>query len=278
MTELTIAAISNEGKAIRTAGTVEDPLFLAKDVVEGVGAVWNGVHNIRHVPKDFRVILNMTLPNGTKTEAWYLTELGLYFYLNRSEKPAALPWQRRVAEILRGLRMKNAGLEVLHRLQHENNLLAIEKENLLEEIILLKRKLRMFRGGIGTFTLREVAIHLMQNGLGDGNVDKLVQKMVKHGLLQKDRSAKKQALYWPFLKDIRNGYFDARLDASNDPIPVIQSNLVITLSGLNWITSEFQKIESGEYALNPSLFRYSDYMQYRLSFLDEPTFLPACPR
>jgi len=36
----------------------------------------------------------------------------------------------------------------------------------------------LYKGGVGTFSLYDAAIHLMQNQLGDGNVNKLVQKMV----------------------------------------------------------------------------------------------------
>jgi len=113
------------------------------------------------------------------------------------------------------------------------------------------------------------AIHLMQNQLGDGNVNKLVQKMVKHGLLQKDQSVKKQTLYRPFLKDCRNGYFVARFDSSNDPIPVIQSNIVLTLDGLNWLTAEFQKIAGVEYVQHRPLIQHSPYTKYRLSLVNQ---------
>ena len=39
-------------------------------------------------------------------------------------------------------------------------------------------KQMLYKGGVGTFSLYDAAIHLMQNQLGDGNVNKLVQKMV----------------------------------------------------------------------------------------------------
>lgn len=128
MTELTITGISNNGRSIRTAGTVEEPLFLAKDVVEGVGAVWKAYDSIKHVPKEFRVQSDWTLPNGAIVEAWYFTELGLYFYLNRSDKPAALPWQIKVAETLKAIRQgkvierKDAELD---RLRDENHRLRL---------------------------------------------------------------------------------------------------------------------------------------------------------
>ncbi len=98
------AIISNDGQNIRIAGTPDAPLFMAKDVVEAVGATWKQGQTIEHVPAQWRGTFEVPLPNGTKTEAWYLTELGLYFYLNRSDKPAALPWQIRVAEILKEVR------------------------------------------------------------------------------------------------------------------------------------------------------------------------------
>lgn len=142
MTNLSIDVIRNtDGMTVRAAGTLEKPLFMAKDVVEAVGAVWNGASNISHVPEEFRVISDMTLQNGKIVQVWYFTELGLYFYLNRSDSPLALPWQRRVAEILRELRMKGSvDLEQFHKLQYNVNLLTVENENLVEENLLLKGK------------------------------------------------------------------------------------------------------------------------------------------
>lgn len=99
--------ITNNGKNVRTAGTVDAPLFMSKDLVEGVGAVWKGYDSIKHVPEEFRVQSDWTHPKTGTVQAWYFTELGLYFYLNRSDKPAALPWQIRVAEILREVRAGN---------------------------------------------------------------------------------------------------------------------------------------------------------------------------
>ncbi len=106
MTNLPIPSISKDGKNVRTAGTLEEPLFLAKDVVEGVGAAWKGEQTIAHVPTDFRVTSDVTHPKQGVVKAWYLNELGLYFYLNRSDSPLALPWQIKVAETLRAIRQQ----------------------------------------------------------------------------------------------------------------------------------------------------------------------------
>ncbi|MBN9687104.1 MULTISPECIES: BRO family protein [unclassified Corallococcus] len=73
------------------------PLFVAKDVAEALGYVWNGSAAIAHVPEKWRVVRSVLTTSGTK-EMPTLTEQGLYFFLGRSDKPKALPFQMWVAE------------------------------------------------------------------------------------------------------------------------------------------------------------------------------------
>jgi len=80
------------------------PAFVAKDVVEGVGNIWNGASRIAHVPEEWRGATSVTTPSGVQ-EMLVLFEQGVYFYLARCDKPAALPFQKKIAgEILPSIR------------------------------------------------------------------------------------------------------------------------------------------------------------------------------
>ena len=77
---------------------------LAKDVVEGIGAGWNGAAAIAHVPAEWKGVRSVLTPGG-RQEMATLFEPGVYFYLNRSDKPDALPMQKWVSgEVLPSIR------------------------------------------------------------------------------------------------------------------------------------------------------------------------------
>lgn len=81
-----------------------EPMFVAKDLVEAVDAVWNGSLAVSHVPDEWRGVRSVLTPSGTH-DMTVLTEQGMYFYLIRSDKPKALPLQKMVAgEVLPSIR------------------------------------------------------------------------------------------------------------------------------------------------------------------------------
>ena len=71
-------------------------LFVAKDVAESLGYTWNGLPRIAHVPEEWRMVTSVVTTAGEK-ESHVLTEQGLYFFLARSDKPGALPFQKWLA-------------------------------------------------------------------------------------------------------------------------------------------------------------------------------------
>lgn len=85
-----------------------EPWFVAKDVAKALGYQWNGVAAIQHVPEEWRVVRSVLTSFGEK-ETWLLSEQGLYFFLGRSDKPKALPFQKWLAgEVLPSLRKTGA--------------------------------------------------------------------------------------------------------------------------------------------------------------------------
>ncbi|MFV0348356.1 MAG: Bro-N domain-containing protein [Halodesulfovibrio sp.] len=85
-----------------------EPLFVAKDIAISLGYSWNGSACVAHVPEEWRGVRTVLTPSGSQTVAT-LTEQGLYFFLGRSDKPKALPFQKWIAgEVLPSIRKRGA--------------------------------------------------------------------------------------------------------------------------------------------------------------------------
>ena len=73
-----------------------EPWFVAKDVCEALGYQWKASATVGHVPDEWRGVYSVQTPSGEQ-EMLTLSEQGLYFFLGRSDKPAALPFQKWLA-------------------------------------------------------------------------------------------------------------------------------------------------------------------------------------
>lgn len=85
-----------ESQQIRIITVDGDPWFIAKDVAEAMDYVWNGAQRIAHVPEEWTGVTSVVTPGG-RQEFLTLSEQGLYFFLGRSDKPKALPFQKWLA-------------------------------------------------------------------------------------------------------------------------------------------------------------------------------------
>ena len=82
-----------------------EPWFVAKDVALALGYQWNGAARIAHVPEEWRRVTSVVTLRGDAQDMQILSEQGLYFFVARSDKPAALPFQKWLAgEVLPALR------------------------------------------------------------------------------------------------------------------------------------------------------------------------------
>jgi prophage antirepressor-like protein len=138
MMELTV--FKYKANKVRTIMENGEPRFVAKDVAEIVDIVWKGTKTIAHVPEVWRGGSSVDTPSGVQEMA-VLTEQGLYFFLARSDKPAALPFQMFIAgEVLPQIRKTGSyvktpqtyiqALEALIESEHEKERLSLEKSNL----------------------------------------------------------------------------------------------------------------------------------------------------
>ena len=82
-----------------------EPWFVVKDVALALGYQWNGAACIAHVPEEWRGVRTVLTLRRGEQEMLTLSEQGLNFFVLRSDKPAALPFQRWLAgEVLPALR------------------------------------------------------------------------------------------------------------------------------------------------------------------------------
>ncbi|MFR5470003.1 MAG: phage antirepressor KilAC domain-containing protein [Romboutsia sp.] len=96
------------GKDFHIYGTVEEPLFLAKDVAEWIeyskrsdGSYQVG-QMLKTVDEDEKIIAVNNVNGGR--EQWFLTEDGLYEVLMQSRKPVAKEFKKEVKKILKQIR------------------------------------------------------------------------------------------------------------------------------------------------------------------------------
>lgn len=118
------------GKEFKMYGTIENPLFLAKDV-----ATWLDIANtsqmVRNIDEDEKrievtPIYNVYNGQFENQECLFLTEYGLYEVLMLSRKPLAKEFKKKVKEILKALR--------LNQIQISNTTNDIQISNTINEL------------------------------------------------------------------------------------------------------------------------------------------------
>ncbi|WP_369210956.1 BRO family protein [Xylella fastidiosa] len=90
--------------AVRVVMRDGNPWFVAKDVAKALEYRWNASKSISHVPSEWRGVESVSTLSGQQ-EVIVISEPGLYFFLGRSDKPKALPFQKWLAgEVLPSIR------------------------------------------------------------------------------------------------------------------------------------------------------------------------------
>lgn len=92
------------GKQFRIYGDLDNPLFLAKDVMNWLDMDVSQVKKfINKIDEDEKVRNNVTTLGGIQN-TWFLTEDGVYESLMQSRKPIAKQFKKKVKEILKSIR------------------------------------------------------------------------------------------------------------------------------------------------------------------------------
>lgn len=80
-----------------------EPRWVARDVAQILGYKWQA-NLLNHVPAEWKGVNPINTPGGLQ-DVLTLTEQGLYFFLNRSDKPSALAFQKWIAgEVIPSIR------------------------------------------------------------------------------------------------------------------------------------------------------------------------------
>ena len=90
------------GKDFKVYGSVDEPLFLAKDVANWIDNK-NVSQMLKVVDDDEKGIYNVYTLGGNQ-DVWFLTEDGLYEVLMQSRKPIAKQFKKEVKKILKQIR------------------------------------------------------------------------------------------------------------------------------------------------------------------------------
>lgn len=94
--------------SIRVIEIDGEPWFAAKDVMAALeyAEEYNPARAIDRVPDEWKGVHQIHTPGGLQ-DLWCLSEPGLYFFVARSDKPKALPFQKWLAgEVLPSLRQR----------------------------------------------------------------------------------------------------------------------------------------------------------------------------
>lgn len=122
--EMTLAVIHKEyvlGHEFQIYGTVQDPLFLAKDVASWIEH--SDTSKMLACADDDEKLMRTIFVSGQNRECWFLTESGLYEVLMLSRKPIAKQFKKQVKAILHEIRTKggyiaSTGTETLEELTY----------------------------------------------------------------------------------------------------------------------------------------------------------------
>lgn len=109
------------GKDFKIYGTIENPLFLAKDVADWIEHS-NTRMMLKSVDEDEKLCVNNPYALKGQQEQWFLTEDGVYEVLMQSRKPIAKQFKKKIKEIVKEIR-KTGSFDVV-----ENTIMKIEDE------------------------------------------------------------------------------------------------------------------------------------------------------
>ena len=250
MNELTVI---NEqevlGKQFRIYGTIEQPLFLAKDVAE-----WIEHSNITHMMNviDEDEKLTYTICNaGQGREMWFLTEDGLYEVLMQSRKPIAKQFKKKVKEILKSIR-KHGVYAVDEVLNNPDMLIAAltelkserEKTKALQADYERMRPKEIFADAVSasdnSILIRDLAKIIKQNGVALG--EKRFYKWLRENgyICKRDTS--------PTQKAMELGLFEVviRTIERGNGLPLESKTTKVTGKGQQYFINKFLREKESE--------------------------------
>ncbi len=237
-----LAVFNYHGLTVRTIDVDGELFFVAGDVAEVLGYSTNPSRLFSHVPDDWKGVHPIHTPGG-KQEMLTLSEPGLFFFLNRSDKPAALPMQKWVAgEVLPSIR-KTGGYsmqpqELIARAVIEAQKLIDHQTALIAE---MKPKADFFDTVTGSSDAVDIGTVAKVLNCGIGRT-RLFSFLRDKSILQDNNQ--------PYQRYIDAGYFRVIESTYNKPdgSTHVSFKTVVYQKGVDYIRKRLAKsIESGEF-------------------------------
>ncbi len=101
---MNMLSFTYQDRPIRTAGTPDAPLFVARDVCDSLDITWNGNATLAALPDTWKGVVKLSTPGGEQ-DFIAITEAGVYKLAFRSNKPGAEAFTNWVAgEVLPAIR------------------------------------------------------------------------------------------------------------------------------------------------------------------------------
>lgn len=225
--------------AVRVVEHNGEPWFVAKDIARALDYAEqsNPARLFRSVPEEWKGVKQIHTPGGEQ-DMLIISEQGLYFFLGRSDKEAALPFQKWAAgEVFPTLR-QNGFVGTPPALSREE-ILSQALEIIGGENAALKQQLAIdapkveFAEAVseaeGGMSVNQLAKVLRQRGIKHMGPHNLFQEMRKHGFLMRQRK------HWnvPRQKYIEKGWFKitVHLSPEDDGIQYETTDFAITGPG-----------------------------------------------
>ena len=203
--ETEIKVIKSEnvlGKDFKIYGTVDEPLFLAKEIAEWIEH--SDVSMMLKSVDDDEKLTQTMFVSGQNRNYWFLTENGLYEVLMQSRKPIAKEFKKAVKKVLHSLRI-NGGYIANQENLTEEELMAkallvahkviANKDRQIAEMKPMADGYKLTMDSDGTYSMAETAKLLK---LPYGNVT-LFKKLRDLNLLDKNNI--------PLQEYVNRGYF-----------------------------------------------------------------------
>lgn len=231
-------------KRFKLYGTIENPLFLAKDVADWIEHS-NTRMMLKSVDEDEKVVNNVYTLGGTQ-ETWFLTEDGLYEVLMQSRKPIAKQFKKQVKAILKEIRLNGGyiatnendddmtimakGLLIAQKTIEKNKKKIVEQQLIIEAQkpkVLFAEAIQASKTSI---LIGEFAKILKQNGVEIGQ-KRLFEWLRENGYLIKRKGSDYNS---PTQKSMELGLFEIK------ETPIHHSSGDISISRTSKITGKGQ--------------------------------------
>jgi len=269
MPEVQLIPYTFEGHTLHYAVEDGDLWFVFKEVALALGYSTANSFLVDHVPAEWKGNKRIGTPGGPQSVTC-LSEAGLFFFLNRSDKPRALPFQKKVAgEILPSIRRTGSysihgqlsfdldnkehllalvgetAKKVLElkgkvtELTASNQVLAQENKTLTDELEELKKRLQPFLETDGLIRLQQAAY-----ALGYVHPNVCIKEWIRARILY--RHGKHVRSYQEY---IERGFFRMRVVKATTPhsdgTDRVVSQAFMTIDGAVWLADPATRLKYG---------------------------------